>query len=150
VAADPLMNAGKIIGANVNMKQTQRGVTLVELMIAVGIVGILAAIAYPSYQNQVMRTTRTEGRVALEQRAQALEKCFTRYMAYNNTTLCAAAQTAAVNTSDGHYSITLVPGTPPDTKFELRAAARGTQARDTACATMTLNDEGRRAPPECW
>lgn len=126
------------------MEHRQRGVTLVELMIAVGIVGILAAIAYPSYKNQVMRTTRTEGRIALEQRAQALEKCFTRFMAYN-----AAGCNAPMNgnTADQHYAISVVRN---DATFTLSATAIGSQAVDTACAVMTLDDTGARQPAACW
>ena len=69
----------------------QRGVTLMELMVVVVIVGILAAIAYPSYRAQVRRSNRTEARVALEQTAGALEKCYTRYMVYNDNTNCPAS-----------------------------------------------------------
>ena len=132
------------------MEHTQRGMTLIEVMIAVTIVGILAAIAYPSYRNQVMRTTRTEGRVALEQRAQALEKCFTRYMAYN-AQLCNAGQVGADgDTADGHYTITISPPAGNAATYTLTATAIGTQANDAACIRLTLDDAGNRLPPACW
>ena len=83
------------------MKMRQAGITLLELMIVVTIVGILAAIAYPSYRQQVIRSTRTEAKVALQQSAQALEKCFTRYMAYNHAS-CPA---------DGTFNRTTPTGT---------------------------------------
>src|SRR6185369_10407130 len=74
-----------------HMIRRQRGVTLMELMVVMVIIGILAAIAYPSYRAQVRRSNRTEARVALEQTAGALEKCYTRYMAYNDIANCPAA-----------------------------------------------------------
>ena len=42
------------------MKQTQQGFTLIELMVTVAIVGILASIAYPSYQDSVMKSRRAD------------------------------------------------------------------------------------------
>jgi type IV pilus assembly protein PilE len=136
------------------MEYRQRGITLVELMITVAIVGILAAIAYPSYRSQVIRTTRTEGKTALEQRALQMEKCFTRYMVYNSAN-CAAAQPAADRvTSDGHYRIAI--SRPGATTFTLTATPQGAQATDAECANLTIDETGRRGttgtetPERCW
>ena len=61
----------------------QRGVTLLELMIVVVVIGILVAIGYPSYTKQVQRTKRAECAGGLVQLANAME----RYFSQNNTYL---------------------------------------------------------------
>lgn len=134
------------------MIRKQRGVTLMELMAVVAILGILTAVAYPSYRAQVRRSNRTEARVALEQTAGALEKCYTRYMAYDDTTNCPAANQftagAGFNTPKGLFRVT---GNIPDgTRFTVTATALGGQLSDTGCTALSIDQTGNRTPATCW
>jgi type IV pilus assembly protein PilE len=132
------------------MKRSQRGVTLLELLVVVVVIGILAAIAYPSYREQVRRSNRTEARVALEQTAGALEKCYTRYMAYDENCPTAAQfeDDDGFATPKGYYRITAP--TLEATQFIVRADAQGAQASDAACARLELDQTGNRTPAACW
>ena len=134
-----------------------RGVTLMELMIVVAIVGILAAIAYPSYKRQMEHTRRSDGKSVLLDTAQRLERCFTRYNAYN-TGGCATATTiagAGQTSPGGWYVVTAAGGALTATAFTLTATPQNAQTGDTFCANLTLTQSGVRGasgtvPTTCW
>lgn len=122
------------------------GFTLIELMIVIVVVAILAAIAYPAYTNQVQKTRRADATTALLGAAQQLERCFTRFNAYDDD-----GCPSTFVTDGGFYAITLVSDA---TSFTLTATPLGPQVNDTACGDFTLDHRGNRTPlPDanrCW
>lgn len=138
------------------MNKRQSGITLIELMIVVAIVGILAAIAYPSYRAYVLRSNRTDAKIALEQTAQALEKCFTRYMAYDSDNCTAAKQLddgGSFETSHGFYKVT---GKIENATFTLTATAQAGQVSDKECMNFSVKETGAKSvsgtgsTDRCW
>jgi type IV pilus assembly protein PilE len=131
-------------------RKAQQGVTLVELLVVIMIVGILAGIAIPSYRQYTIRVRRADAKIALTNAAQLLERCFTRFNAYNN-----AGCTLAVPylTPDGTYNIT---GNITAANFALTATPQGPQATDTDCANFSLNQtgaqtvSGTKTAIQCW
>ncbi len=123
-----------------------RGFTLIEAMIVVGIIAIVAALAYPSYIDQVRKTRRADAESSLLATAQTLERCFTRFNAYDSLS-CPALPTAS---DDGYYSITV---TRTATTYSISAAPQGDQASD-ACGTYGIDHLGNKSPPpgpkRCW
>ena len=121
--------------------RNERGFTLIELMIVVAIIGILAAIAVPQYNDYITRSRRTDGQSTLLQIAQQLERCYTQYSAYNNNN-CSVVSGGAVsqNSPEGFYTIAATGGNLTATTFILTATPLGAQlSNDTDCTTLTLN-----------
>lgn len=128
------------------------GFTLIELMITVAIVAILAAIAYPSYQNHVLRTHRAAAKACLSEYGQFMERYYTTNMSYVDADAGGPPGCASEGGLDQRYTIALV-GEPTRSTYLLRATAIGPQAKDAKCATMTLNQAGHRDATDvaaCW
>ena len=127
--------------ATSGQRHRSAGFTLIELMIAIAVVAILAAIALPSYQNYVLKSGRADAKTALYGAAQTLERCFTRYGAYNNTA-CPLGQGDTEMTENDKYQVTVTTATP--TTFVLTAAPQGPQTKDTECGNFTLDHKGQK------
>jgi len=117
----------------------QRGFTLIELMIAVVIIGIIASIAYPSYTRYVERSVRSDGQTALLQAASEMERCYSRDYTYEE---CDLEMTVSPS---GHYEISL--DSESDSSYLLTAS---TERSDGCDGDLTLNAKGGRAPEACW
>lgn len=140
-------------------QRTSAGFTLIEVMIVVAIIGILAAIAYPSYDEYVKRGNRTEGQALLSEAAARQE----RFFAQNNRYVTTAADIGKLQlrgtngttvTSDtGKYTLSV--GTANgDGGYTLTATQ---QFSDTACGNLTLTALGTKGRSgsgktiqDCW
>jgi type IV pilus assembly protein PilE len=123
---------------------------LVELLMTVGIVGILAAIAYPSYQRYVTRTHRTVAAACLSQYAQFMERFYTTNLTYLNAAPVMGCQSE--NDMNRRYTFAVTPSND-GRSFVARATPIGAQAaQDIACGVLSLDQAGGRSPADsaCW
>ncbi|MFV8784180.1 type IV pilin protein [Microbulbifer sp. SA54] len=125
-----------------------KGFTLIELMIVVAIVAILAAVAIPSYQNQVRSSNRADAQGALMSFAQAMERHFTENGSYEgaatgggDTGAPAIFPTEApLDGAAKHYDLAITQATA--SSYLLTATPKGSvQAND---GSMTLSSSGQR------
>ena len=119
------------------LRSSQQGFTLIEIMLVIVIMGILLAVAYPSYLSALRKGRRAEGISALTAIQQAQE----RYRANNaNYGALAALTGVSANTPNGLY--TLAVSNITATTYTVTATAAGSQAHDTACKLIGVQAVG--------
>lgn len=147
------------------------GFTLVELLVTVAIVGIIAAIAIPSYQSSVRKSKRADAEGALAGLANAMERRFTEANSYcdvggadgaavNNCGVAGTNDTgsptiyATQSPSQGNAAYNLTISAVTATTYTLSATPTGAQSNDN-CGTLTLTSTGVKgvssaSVAECW
>lgn len=130
-------------------QSSQRGFTLIELMITVAIVAILAAIAYPSYTKYVQRGYRSEGIAMLNDAMARMERYYAQNNSYAASNLAGIGITNAYSAS-GRYLLSFAK-TPTATAYTLQVVPQDTQKTDS-CGTLSIAQDGTKSPTtaDCW
>jgi type IV pilus assembly protein PilE len=134
-----------------NAYQKMRGVTLLELMIVVVIIGIMAAIAYPNYRDFAARAKRNEAKAILLEIAQNQERFYLQNSTYGTLSQLGYAGDT-ITTDTGSYQVTISP--PPDaSNFNAIATFQLGGSEAGKCLTFTVDGRGSQTSgPDttCW
>ncbi len=130
-----------------------RGFTLVEVMIAVAVIGILTAVALPSYRQHVANSRRADARAAILSLAQVMERWYTERGTYVGATVGASGIYPSAS-PQGYYTMSI--SAQDATTFTISAAPAGAQTGD-ACGSYTYTQAGTRGVSggsrtvaQCW
>jgi type IV pilus assembly protein PilE len=131
---------------------SQKGVTLIEIMVVVVILGILAAIAIPVYRNSIQRGRRVDGKTALEQVRASQEMWRAEKGSYATDGGGSTAEVKLQNTMGAPASAvgsyyTWGFTVKAATSFTAQAVAIGSQAPD---GNLTINQNGVKLPADKW
>jgi type IV pilus assembly protein PilE len=132
------------------------GFTLIEAMIVVAILAIVAAIAYPSYQEHVRKARRTDAQASLFELAQFMERYYTtngRYIQSNGNAPALPFTESPKEGTTKYYDLSF-SGTPTSAAYTLQAAPKGAMQNDQ-CGALTLSNTGVKGQSNgnastCW
>lgn len=137
------------------MRSTTRndaGFSLIELLVATVIVGILAATAIPAYNDYIIKTRRSDAHVALQQFAMAMERYYIENNGYyTGSTISDVYQ---LDSPEGFYEMGF--GTVTNQTFIITATPVAPQDADTECSMLSLTHlgakrtTGTQSVKHCW
>jgi type IV pilus assembly protein PilE len=141
---------------------TRSGFTLIELMIVVVIIGVLAAIAYPSYQSYTLRMKRSDAKIVLHALDNRQEKFYAMCNTYAGSvtgdfpTSPGACSTGtpglgmSTTSEKGYYTLSITSSSASGYALQAQAVSGKSQANDTGCTILTLNSLGAKGSAGCW
>lgn len=119
----------------------EHGVTLLELMIVTAIIGIIAMLAIPNYQDQIRYSRRSDGLSQLLQLHVQQEAYRIAHLEY------ATIEQLGLPTH-AYYTFAVQNVSP--VSFTLTATARLSQTEDSQCASLSLDQSMTKSPALCW
>lgn len=136
-------------------RKAVNGFTLIELMIVIVIIGILAAVVYPSYKDYIQKANRAEGIAALNDLAARQERYYVQNNSYVTATtdLTSKLGLSSTTTETGKYTLTVAQGETTDGGYTLTASQT---FGDTDCGDLTLSavgikgKTGSASVSDCW
>lgn len=137
-------------------KSRQKGMTLLELMIVIAIVGILASVAIPSFNDSVIKARRADARNSLFDWQLRQAEYFADNLSYASVSTINGSGADTVDSGEDYYDITVTSSSA--TTFQMTATPKSgtTQASDSECASyFCINQDGPLytgscAAQACW
>jgi len=125
----------------------QRGFTLIELMITVAVIGILAAVAYPAYLDQVRKARRADAQAILLNIAARQQQMLLDTRVYVATT--SGLNISVPSSVQNAYTISITVGAGAVPSFSATATPLGSQSADK-CSVLSVDQTGSKSPSTCW